>query len=125
MNNLVLQKGEHIQFLDYTIKNCLNDDGMVLLKKGADNYECHLGNYGQGTEENLTFCKKYALLYFMIARPEKFATIIARKLMKKGGTYLEFSILRQVCENEGIEIPSEITDDNTMNKSIMFNNEQI
>lgn len=109
INNLALQKGQEIKFLDYTIKNSHNNDGLVLFKEGDSLYENHLGNYGAGTEENITRCKKYAIHYFMLARPQHFASNLAIRLNTGAGLYREFSTFKQVCEKEGIEMPVEIT----------------
>ena len=121
MNDLALQKGQKIKFLDYTITNSPNNDGLVLSKEGVSDYECHLGNYGAGTEENLTKCKRYALVYFMLARPHHFASNTASRLNGKSkGLFMEFHTLKQVCEKEGIELPVEVTGDH-MNSTICFN----
>jgi hypothetical protein len=120
---LVLQKGESMTFLDYTIKNSANNDGLVLMKesRGAKGYECHLGNYGTGTQENIDSCKRYAIMYFLVARPEKFATQMVNKAMRlNSGCMSEYYALKHVCENEGIELPSEITCGDSMNCMIYF-----
>lgn len=109
--SLFLEKGESINFLDYTIKNSSNDDGIVLMKSGSKAmfYECHLGNYGEGTEENVDSCKRYAILYFMTARPELFATTIVNKMTRlNSGTASEYYLFKSTCDKEGIEMPSEI-----------------
>ena len=104
---IVLPKGQTIKFLDYTIKNSPNNDGLVLFKEGYIGYESHLGNYGTGSQKNIDTCKKYAILYFMAARPDKFATILVRKAIGSS-TYLEYITFTDVLEEEGIEIPEEM-----------------
>lgn len=119
---IVLQKGEEIQFLDYTIFNSRNNDGLVLMKKGETiNYEYHLGNYGTGTQENIDTCKRYAILYFMTARPEKFATTLVNKMMRlNSGIMHEFYAFVNVCLDENIKVPEEITGSKDMNAMILF-----
>jgi len=126
--NLVLQKGESIKFLDYTIFNCENNDGLVLMKKGkkAKGYECHLGNYGTGTKENIDFCKRDAVLHFMLARPEEFANSLVNKLREKNsGTMHEYYLFTGACKKEKIELPAEITCGDSMNCMIYFNNKPL
>lgn len=120
-----LQKGESIQFLDYTIKNSLNNDGIVLFKRGtkAKGYETHLGNYG--TDGNPDSAKRAAIFYFMIARPETFSSTIYYRMMGRGGQYHEFFKFKKAVEVEGIELPEEITPGNGMNAQIYFNNHKI
>jgi len=123
----ILQKGESIEFLDYTIQNSKNDDGLVLFKRNGHLHECHLGNFGVGTEiANINLCKKYALYHFMLARPSAFASIIASKLHRKGsGLYGEYITLEVVLRKEGIPMPAEITTGDGINTLIHFNGEPI
>lgn len=114
------------KFLDYTIKNSLNNDGLVLSKEGGKSYETHLGNFGVGTKENIDLCKQYATLHFMVARPEHFATIVTRKMKKSdSGTYHEYFTFKRVCEKEGVKIPSEITSSDDLNLMIFFNGKPV
>lgn len=124
--DIILPKGKSIQFLDYTIKNSSNNDGLVLSKPGGQLYECHLGNYGEGTKENIDSCKKDALLHFMVARPSEFAVTIVRKLGKSNsGTYQEFYKLQSVLKKENIEMPPEIHCGYDANCMIYFNNQPL
>jgi len=126
MTNIVLQKGDSIKFLDYVIKNSLNNDGLVLCKEGTSDYQCHLGNYGEGTQENIDYCKRHALIHFMLARPGKFAKTIVNKLTRaNSGTYHEYFLLKNCLIEEGIEIPKEITCGDGINCMIYFNNKPI
>jgi hypothetical protein len=118
---VILPKGQSIKFLDYVIQNSLNNDGLVLSKNNGKLYETHLGNYGTGTQENIDTCKRYAILYFMAARPRTFATTMVRKAIKpNGGTYHEYFLLKQCCKDEDIELPDEIEAGNGMNCMIYF-----
>jgi len=117
LNNIKLE----INFLDYTIVNSGNSDGWVITKDSSKpnykGYECNLGNF-----KELEDAKEYCVRYFMIARPEVFATSICRKTTKQGsGSYHEWYLLKRCLENEGIEIPSEIGPSNDMNCMITFN----
>lgn len=121
-----LAKGERINFLDYTIKNSLNSDGLVLMKiKMGAAYECHLGNYGHGDEVSINNCKRAAIIYFMLARPEKFAMNMFYRAMGYGGQMHEFYLLRQALREENVEMPEEITCSVDMNAQIMFNNKPL
>lgn len=124
MANLFLEKGSAISFLDYTIKNCTNSDGLVLQKdkdRPQERYECHLGNFGTGTEENVNTCKRYAIVHFMIARPDIFAGIIINKVMRKNsGCMYEFYAFRNACKAEGFDMPVEITAGDGINQMIYF-----
>lgn len=115
-------KGERITFLDYEIHNCLNDDGIVLSKKGekAKLYECHLGNYS--TKED---AMRAAIIHFMIARPDQFSATLYYRVMGRNGQYHEYFKFRQVLKDEGIEMPSEITAGNDSNFQIYFNNKPL
>ena len=117
-----MKKGKEIRYLDYTIKNCLNDDGIILFKKGKEQrsfYECHLGNF-----KKLIHAKEAAILYFMIARPEKFATHIYHYLIGSATSH-EWFALKDAILNEGLEIPKELSDDGTINFSIIFNGKKL
>jgi len=121
-NQIVLPKGESIHFLDYIIMNCLNNDGLVLFKQNSNNYEYHLGNFGIGTQENIDNAKKFATLFFMVARPEEFATTVVNKMWRlNSGTQHEYFKLKNVCEKENIQFPTEITCGNSVNCMIYFN----
>lgn len=125
---IVLPKGKSIKFLDYTIANSPNNDGLVLMKKGnkAKGYECHLGNYGEGTQENIDVCKKYAILHFMVARPDVFASTIVNKARRvNSGTMHEYFLLKKCLEKEKIEMPKEITAGDESNFMIYFKNEPL
>lgn len=118
---IILQKGESITFLDYKIKNCLNNDGLVLLKASGEDYETHLGNYGTGTQEHIDYCKVDAILYFMLARPHIFATTIVHKLRRvNSGTMHEYFVLKVQCEEESIPLPEEITCGDSLNRMIYY-----
>ncbi len=113
-----------ISFLDYIIRDCQNKDGIVLYKKGdnAKNYECHLGNYG-----TLEDAKQAAVYFFMIARPNEFATHIYHYLIDSG-TWGERKILMGVIKREGIEVPKELEADLLeidLNFPITFNGKKL
>lgn len=124
MNKTTLKKGESIVWLGYTIKNSENSDGVVLSRRtdDAELYETHLGNFGNGDEESVLCAKHYALAHFLIRHPDEFSTGIARALCGHGGGHChEWYSLRDVCKEEGIEIPEEITDIDPYNCMIAFN----
>lgn len=117
-----LAKGESVNFLDYTIKNCLNNDGIVLLKQSNNVklYERHLGNYS-----TLEAAQKSALIHFMVARPENFADNIASRILYKRGLHLEYLTFREVCIKEGVQIPEIINHTSCGNMLITLNGEFI
>ena len=117
---LEIQKGDSIQFLDYTIKNSANNDGLVLFKDNGKLHETHLGNYGEGTKENVDSCKEYALLHFMIARPQHFSKNVVARMMGRRGLHHEWFTFKKVCDNEGITIPKEIQKSEDTNFIITF-----
>lgn len=113
-----MKKGTELKYLDYTIKMCSNNDGIVLLKEGvkAKRYECHLGNFGK----NVLLAKQAAVLFFMIARPQAFATHIYHYLTGSSTSH-EWFALKKVILHEGLEIPEELREDGSINFSISFN----
>lgn len=123
--NIVLPKGKRIVFLDYVIQNSLNNDGLVLMKEGVGSYEMHLGNYGAGTQQDVDNAKQAAILYFMIARPEFFATAILYRMMGDGGSFHEWYSFKNACLQEGIVLPPEVTASNDGNSVVWFNNHPI
>ena len=118
MEKLQLQKGDSIEFLGYTIRNSGNNDGIILSKsKDYKLYETHLGNYGTGIKQNVDNAKQAALIHFMLARPETFATLIIHKIMSgsKSGCVHEWYILRDCLLRENIykteaDFPAEIAE---------------
>lgn len=119
---IILPKGESMNYLDYIIHNSANDDGLVLMKEKGKMYEGHLGNYGTGTKANIDFCKRDAVLHFMLARPQIFAVTLTRKLRKaNSGSYHEFFLFKDACKEAGLKLPKEITSGDGMNCMIYFN----
>lgn len=119
---IILQKGDFITFLDYKISNSLNNDGLVLSKPDGKLYETHLGNFGTGTLKHINSAKKYALLHFMLARPDIFANTLANKLNEANtGTYHEYYLLANVLRTMNINMPEEITCSDNMYYMIYFN----
>lgn len=115
------------KFLDYDLVDCGKPDGVVLEKSGKIGlgYETHLGNYGQG-EDGFNNTKKAAIVYFMLARPNVFATTIFNKVMRAGsGTMHEFFLLKKQLETEGIPMPEEITCIDGMNCMIGYKGETL
>ena len=116
------KKGDETTFLDYKIKFCTNGDGIVLYKDDFKHtYETHLGNYS-----TLDEAQKAAVVFFMIARPEHFATQIMLKVMKQGsGCYHEWFKLKKVLEKEKISMPKELEVTHSPNFMILYNEETI
>ena len=122
---MILKKGESIQFLDYTIKNSLNDDGVVILKEGTYNYEHHLGNYGSGDEKSVDLAKAYCVLFFMIARPQFFARTICNRAMGGDGLYHEYYTFLRAVTDAGLEMPEEITRGGGINFQVYYKDSPI
>jgi hypothetical protein len=107
---VVLPKGKSIEYLDYIITNSPNEDGLVLSKPTGVWYECHLGNFGTGTADNLNNAKRYALIHYMLARPILFAVVLANKVATFGsGTTSEYYTLTHAIRNDGLTVPPEVT----------------
>jgi len=104
-------------FLDYVIVNTGNGDGFVLMKEGATDYQCHLGNYATAND-----AKRYAIMFFMIARPQKFSRQIVNRIFggSDNGCMLEYYTLESVLKDEGIPMPVEIVISDDMNGGIRF-----
>lgn len=113
-------KIDKIDFLDYTIINSGNRDGFVLTKDTGKLYETHLGNY-----ETLDDAKKSAVIYFMIARPEEFATQIARRAMGGSGTYHEFWKFKSYLNSIEMELPEELVPGDGINFMIYYKNQPL
>ncbi len=121
-DTVVLQKGETLRYLDYDIKNSTNNDGLVLRKEG----ELYLGNFGPGTAANLETAKRYAVIYFMLARPSIFAGTLANKIATAhSGTASEYGLFFHALKAEGLGMPSEVTPGDGSNRMIYFNGEPL
>lgn len=114
--------GQQITFLDYIIK--MTSDGLVLMKETNRpmDYEGHLGNYS-----DIDAAKKSAVIYYMIARPQTFATQIFFKIMKgsNSGCMSEYFKLKQSLTEEGLTMPEEITPSKDGNTLIQYKGETI
>lgn len=110
------EKGDEITYLDYQIRYCTNNDGIVLYKDvhipGRKDYESHLGNF-----RDLDDAKRYAVMHYMIARPERFATHIAHYITGTG-TMHEFDALKISIAVDGIAMPDDITVFDPLNRLI-------
>lgn len=132
---IILKKGEEIKFLDYTIRNSENSDGLILYKEGPDakNYESHLGNYGPGDKDSVDNAKQAALVHFMLARPEEFSRCLMKKIMSGSdrGSMDEWYTLKNCLLKEKIytsvdDFPEEIRySGDGMNCMIYFNDKPI
>lgn len=128
MSAIILPKGQSIKFLDYTIKNSSNNDGLVLFKENGQFYELHLGNYGIGDEKSLDNAKQAAICHFILARPQVFASSIMAKIMNGGsttGTHHEYYKLLSTLKNENIDIPEELTPYDNSNLFIGYKNQPL
>jgi len=94
-----MEKGEQINYLGYTIKMCTNNDGIVLLNSEGS----HLGNYGEDVE----LAKKFALINFMLDKPELKSTCVNR-LAGYNGYWGDYNLLKRAIESDGLEMPSDI-----------------
>ena len=103
------------RYLDYFIIMCQNGDGIVLQKqKGGALYENHLGNYSN-TED----AERAAVLYYMLARPERFATHLFHYAIGTGTTHEYFALVKSL-EADGLGVPEEIQCSNNPNCSITY-----
>lgn len=104
-------------FLDYVIKDFsqVNNDGFVIVKPGAQNYECHLGNYS-----TLEAAQKACVFHFMIARPHEFSATILYRMSGLGGQYHEWGKFKWVCIKEKIKIPDLLGPTVDLNSQIAY-----
>lgn len=105
-NDVVLAKGSSKSFLDYTIINSLNNDGVVLLSPTGE----HLGNYGNGNQQSIDNAQQAALVFFMISNKE-FQQCLMQKIMRndsKSGTMHEWHILDRCLKKKKIDMPEEL-----------------
>lgn len=119
---VVLKKGEKISFLGYTIRNCENNDGIVLSGTCGSLANSHLGNYGPGTQQSVDNAMQAAIIYYMLARPEVFSACLVNKIMgsSTSGTMHEYSRLEGEVKKDGGKMPIEITPGDGMNNMIYF-----
>ena len=104
-------------FLGFRIKNTGNNDGYILIgDTDKELWRSHLGNYG-----SLEDAQEAALFYFMLDRPNYFASTLCRMALYGHDTHLEYNILSQALVNSRIEMPKEITPDGTSNYGILLN----
>lgn len=120
-----MKKGEEIQFLDYTIRNCENNDGIILYKENVEifspnEYEYHLGNYN-----TLEAAQQAAVIHFMIARPNHFATTILYRCMSGAGQYHEYFLFEGIVKRCKLKMPKEITLGNGLNFQIYLNDKPL
>lgn len=98
-----------ICFLDYKIGKS-GSDGIVLLKdKNLDiSYESHLGNFS-----SVDSAKRAAVLYFMLARPARFAhelLSIVSDRARDADLPFDYYRFKHGVEEAGLEMPEELTD---------------
>lgn len=100
------------QFLDMTIQDSGNSDGVTLVINGAS-----YGNFGQDWKT----ARLWALRWYMVLRPQVFGHSILQKLYMKGrGTYGEFNLLKQQVEKEGLLLPDNVEASKCGNYLITF-----
>lgn len=107
------------EYLGYEIINTGNSDGFVLRRDGAL-WETHLGNYG-----TLDRAKQFAIVHYMIARPDKFASVIASMVMTGRGLVCEYDRLDKALKEEGRLMPPEISATKDTNRLILYRGEHI
>lgn len=110
-----LTKGDKKQFLDYEIKYCTNNDGIVLYHQSRGGYEVHLGNYS-----SLESAEMSAIIFFMIARPHLFSAQIHYRCMGRPGAYQEYFAFKKALKAERIEMPLDITPVDGINNFIGY-----
>lgn len=116
-------KTQTVNFLDYKITNTDNGDGWVLQKAewSSENlWECHLGNF-----THLEDAKKWAVLNFMIARPEIFHASIIYRMQGMGGSYHDGYLFIHQLEKENIRVPDELGISDDANCMLTFNGKKI
>ena len=106
-----MKKGETLNYLGYTIKNALNNDGIILINPTGN----HCGFFGN----NLNLAKKYAFLNYMMDKPRLRSTLVSR-LSKSdgGGHYGDYSLLMSCLKSDGLEKPDDVHMTSDMNRMI-------
>jgi hypothetical protein len=103
-------------FLGFTIINNGNGDGWILTgRTPTEMAQRHLGSF-----THLETAKHYALVMFMIFRPQHFAKNIASRVITSYGHAYDFDKLAKVLAWEGVEMPSCITPSNDSNRTIQI-----
>jgi len=103
-----------IKFLDMTIQDTGNGDGVTIVGTDGGIEQCSVGNFS-----DLITAKVWATRWFMIQHPVPFAHHVWQRMNEQGGgCSREFSKFKQFCEQEGIAIPSDISHTNDMNQLI-------
>jgi len=115
-----------IDYLNMKIINTWNSDGYVLIDPD-ELFSSHCGNY-RGKKKNPEdlhdsglMDAKHAALTYCIMKIPSLRHLLARRYLHEGNTYLEYSNFVDILKKEGIEVPEEITHDNSSSKLIMFN----
>ncbi len=105
-----------VEFLGFTIITSTNNDGIVLYHKPTSR---HLGNYS-----SVDSAKEYAIRYFMIDRPAKFAKQIAARM---AGSFCchDFYVLRDALNAEGFSVPATVKPSTCGNFTITFKGKKI
>jgi len=110
-----LKKGQELEYLGYTIKNCSNNDGIVLLSPE----DSHCGNFGN----NVALAKRYALLNYMVTHKELQPTAVSRLDKSIGGGYWgDYSRLKECVKKDGLEFPEDIEMTTDLNRKIDLTN---
>lgn len=115
--NTEMDPGASISFIGYQIIN--TGDGLVLKTEDGKGWQGHLGNYG-----TIADAKCGAVIYYMIARPEKFHAVLFYHFIGTGMMH-EYYALRNSLKEEGFEVPEEVTLIDALNGSIGFNGKHI
>ena len=108
------EKTFEIEYLGFRIRNTWNSDGYVLFNHKVS-WGSHLGNFN-----SLMEAKRNALFFYLLERPEHFASLIRTMTLYDNGHWGDFKVLERVMESEGIEMPEEITMSKDTNFSILF-----
>jgi hypothetical protein len=114
-----------IAYLDYKIS--MSGDGICLVDKHGCNAMPGAMDFGKvWDQKSLDSAKHSATILFMIARPEKFDGALYYRLTGTGGAYHEYYTLKSAIEEEGLEMPAELSGPvDGMNLSIGFKGKKI
>lgn len=78
-----------------------------------------------GCEKQADKAKLFACLYFMLLRPEKFASSLIQRLIAKRGVRLEYYRFKLAVKEANMEFPPELTPDMTDGEGFLLFNGQL
>jgi len=108
-----------IKFLDFELVDTGNGDGTVLVKDYAS-----IANFESG-EKGILSAKKYAVIRYMVDRPNIFGSHNVSRILYGSGLYHEWFLFEKSVKDDGLEMPEELSHSDDLNFGITFNGESL